>query len=304
MGVLGAVGYASLMLLGLRTVWLGAVGTRDLSLAVGPRELALGALGGIAAALAAVVLTLRGLRGRSVRSLLARAPLEWRASGESRRRQLPVLLAAGAALLLAAGALGRMDATAAFFGAGALLLAASLLVVAARLAGERRRAGPAGTSSLRALGFRQAAFRPGRSVLAVALVAFAAFVIVAVGAFRHGGGIDTGPHSETGGFALLARSVLPLHHDPETPEGRAALGLDGVAELAGSRIARFRLAAGEDASCLNLYRPDRPTVVAADRGLPGRRPLLLPGEPGRRRRKRRQIRGGSSSGPPRTARFR
>jgi hypothetical protein len=261
-GAAGAVGYASLMVLGLRTVWVGAIGTRALALAVGPRELALGALGGVAAALAAVVLTLRGLRGRSVRSLLARAPLEWRASQGGRLRLLPLLLCAVATLLLGAGALGRLDATAAFFGAGALLLAASLLVVAARLAGERRRAGPAGTSSLRALGFRQAAFRPGRSVLAIALVAFAAFVIVAVGAFRHGGATSTGPHSETGGYALLARSVLPLHHDPETKEGRAALGLDGVAELASARIARFRLAAGEDASCLNLYRPERPTVVA------------------------------------------
>jgi hypothetical protein len=176
-----------------------------------------------------------------------------------------------AALLLGAGLLGRMNATAAFFGAGALLLGASLLLVAARLAGERRRAEASGAASVRALGFRQPAFRPGRSVPAVALVAFASFVIVSVGAFRHSGPPDTGRQSETGGFTLLARSVLPLHHDPETAEGRAALGLDGVPELAGTRIARFRLAAGEDASCLNLYRPDRPSVIAPTAGFLGER---------------------------------
>ena len=127
---------------------------------------------------------------------------------------------------------------------------------------QAARFGPPATAGVAALGFRQAAFRPGRSVLAVALVAFAAFVIVSVGAFRHSGPPDTGPHSETGGFALIARSVLPLHHDPASPEGRAALGLDGVPELAEARIVRFRMKPGEDASCLNLYRPERPTVIA------------------------------------------
>jgi ABC-type lipoprotein release transport system permease subunit len=270
-GMAGAVGYAWLMMLGLRTVWLGAVGTRSLALAVGGAELATGAIAGIAAALLSVVLTLRGLRGRSVRSLLARAPQEWRAGRGRRRGAWALALGAAAALLLGAGLAGRMNATAAFFGAGALLLGSSLLLVAARLAGERRRAETGAVASVRALGFRQPAFRPGRSVLAVALVAFASFVIVSVGAFRHSGPPDTGRQSESGGFALLAQSVLPLHHDPETAEGRAALGLDGAPELEGARIARFRLAAGEDASCLNLYRPDRPSVIAPTAAFLGER---------------------------------
>jgi hypothetical protein len=270
-GMAGAVGYAWLMMLGLRTVWLGAVGTRSLALAVGGAELATGAIAGIAAALLSVVLTLRGLRGRSVRSLLARAPQEWRAGRGRRRSAWALALGAAAALLLGAGLAGRMNATAAFFGAGALLLGSSLLLVAARLAGERRRAETAAVASVRALGFRQPAFRPGRSVLAVALVAFASFVIVSVGAFRHSGPPDTGRQSESGGFALLAQSVLPLHHNPETAEGRAALGLDGAPELEGVRITRFRRAAGEDASCLNLYRPDRPSVIAPTAAFLGER---------------------------------
>ena len=93
---------------------------------------------GIVGGALAVLLTLRGLRGRSVRSLLARAPQEWTARRAAR--------AAGAGrpgsqsrprCCSAAGALGPIDATGAFFGAGTLLLAASLLLVADRLAGER-----------------------------------------------------------------------------------------------------------------------------------------------------------------------
>jgi ABC-type lipoprotein release transport system permease subunit len=261
LGAVLAIGYAGLMMLGLRTVWVDAVGTRALALAVGPLELALGVTGAFAAAVASILVTLRGLGGRSPRSLLARAPAEWRPSPGARRARAALALAAAAALLVGAGVLGRVPTVAAFFGAGALVLGACLAWISAALAGERRSAAAA-TATVPALGFRQAAFRPGRSVLAMALVAFAAFVIVAVGAFRHGGPPDTGPQSETGGFALLARSVLPLHHDPGTPAGRAALGWDGVPELAALRIARFRLKPGEDASCLNLYRPQRPTVVA------------------------------------------
>jgi len=219
-------------------------------------------LGGIAAALFAVALTLGGLRRRSVRSLLARAAQPWTASRGSRRPAWALGLGVLAALLLAAAGLGQLGATAAFFGAGAALLGACLLLVSAWLAGDRRRAPAAGPAGLVALGFRQAAFRPGRSVLAVALVAFAAFVIVSVGAFRHAGPPDTGPHSETGGFTLIARSVLPLHHDPASSEGSAVLGLDGTPQLAAARLVRFRMKPGEDASCLNLYRPERPTVIA------------------------------------------
>jgi len=260
-GMAGAAAYAWLMMLGLRTVWHGAVGTRSLALDVGAPELLAGALGGLAAAFAAIWVTLRGLRERPVRSLLARAASEWRPARGSRRGAWAVLLAAGAALLVAGAAFGRVDPVAGFFGAGVLLVGACLVWVAVRLSSDRVRAGELATTSVRALGFRQAAYRPGRSVLAVALVAFASFVIVSVGAFRHEGAPRAGRASETGGFSLLARSVVPLHHDPATLEGRAALGLEEP-ELDGVRIARFRMLPGEDASCLNLYRPERPTLVA------------------------------------------
>ena len=84
--------------------------------------------------------TLRGLRGRSVRSLLARAPQEWGPPRGSRRTAWAIGLAIVAALLLAAAGFGSLGAHAAFFGAGALLLASALLFVSARLSGERQRA--------------------------------------------------------------------------------------------------------------------------------------------------------------------
>jgi hypothetical protein len=59
----------------------------------------------------------------------------------------------------------------------------------------------------------------------------------------------------------MAWSLVPLHHDPSTTEGRAALGLED-SDLQGAAIARFRTRRADDTSCLNLYQPREPTVLA------------------------------------------
>ena len=115
------------------------------------------------------------------------------------------------------------------------------------------------------LGFRNASFRPGRSVLCIALIASAAFIIVAVDAFRHReGAAALDRKSGTGGFPLLAESLLPLVHDPNSDEGREALNLthEASSPLAGIRFERFRVRPGDDASCLNLYQPRNPKIIA------------------------------------------
>src|SRR6185436_1480938 len=82
--------------------------------------------------------------------------------------------------------------------------------------------------SVAALGLRSASQRPGRSLLSIALIACATFVIVAVGAFRHGTGDVSGERrSGTGGYALVGESLLPIHYDPDTSEGREKLNLAG-----------------------------------------------------------------------------
>ena len=99
-------------------------------------------------------------------------------------------------------------------------------------------------------------------MLCIALVASATFVILSVGSFRKDGGIDVAdPHGESGGYRLMAWSLVPLHHDLTTAGSRAALGLED-ADLEGVSVARFRARRREDASCLNLYQPREPTVLA------------------------------------------
>ena len=287
-GLSGALAYGGLMMRGLRTWWVGAVGTTMLSLHVSPTSLALGGAGGLVAASLCIVWTLRRLAGASARSLLT-GTLSRGAETPGRKQQMTrnengrrrafatlrflsvlhlgvVFTVLGSALLLAA-AMKWVGQAAGFFGGGTALLIALLCYQSAWLRRNRNRLIHGhGWWSVARLGFRNATHRPGRSVLCIALIASAAFIIVSVDAFRRNdveAALDQ--KSGAGGYPLLAESLLPLVHDPDTSEGREALNLttDGeAAALDRVRFVRFRVRPGDDASCLNLYQPRDPKILA------------------------------------------
>lgn len=285
LGLLGAYLYGKLMMLGLRTWWVGAVGTTNLNLHASPKSFLLGAAGGMLAALVCLVWTLRSLSRRSARSLLTGAALtEPRAnaqptsgagiSGRLGRlitaRRAAVVAGALGLLLLLTSSLGLVGQAAGFFGGGALLLVSLLCFQSAWLRRRERGSigGAGGWWPVARLGVRNATHRPGRSVLCITLIAFASFLIVAVDSFRRDDKTATlDKKSGTGGYSLMAESLLPLAHDPNTAEGREAFNLpEGGGEesgaLAGVSFARFRLKPGDDASCLNLYQPQEPRILA------------------------------------------
>lgn len=269
-GAAGAVAYAWTIVYGLRTWWIGAVGTRLLSLHVSTPSLAIGAVAAIVFAALCVAISLRSVARLSPRALLAAHTIDVAptVTGRSRRARAAAVLFAAVGLALAAGGFAlRASQAGMFFGAGAALLVASMCLLSWWLRSRPHRPLTGrGRWALWRFGFRSAAFRPSRSVLSAALIASAAFVIVSVEAFRRGGGESAGdPRSGTGGFALIAQTELPLLHNPNDPEGREALGIFGEsAALSRARFMRFRVRAGEDASCLNLYRPASPTIVAPE----------------------------------------
>jgi hypothetical protein len=62
----------------------------------------------------------------------------------------------------------------------------------------------------------------------------------------------------------MGESVAPLMHNPNLPAGRDELSLSGYDELRDTHIARFRLRPGDEASCLTLYRPTNPRLIAPE----------------------------------------
>ena len=172
-----------------------------------------------------------------------------------------VLTVIGGSLVVAALA-GVVDGAGAFFGAAAALLVASLCLAAALLRRRPTRAlGGHGWRPVSALGLRNATYRPGRSVLSMAVIASATFILISVDAFRRDStGMSDDPRSGTGGYELLIESLLPVIHDPNTAEGREALNLLSLDDSV--TLEPFRLLPGDDASCLNLYAPRNPRILA------------------------------------------
>jgi putative ABC transport system permease protein len=270
LGVAGAIAYGRLIVHGLGTWWVGAVGTTLLGLHIRPVSLALGAAGGVVAAVLCVVLSLRTVGRLSPRALLTAQALDAAVAdvrGARKRQRLATVCALAGAALLALGFIAPAFQAGAFFGAGAALLVGFLLWLAGWLrARDTRAITGRGSWAIARLGFRSAAFRPARSVLSAALIASATFIIVSVDAFRRDStDMTTDRRSGTGGFVLLAKSELPLLYNPNEKAGREALMLQAP-ELARTRFTRFRVRQGEDASCLNLYRPSAPTIIAPEAG--------------------------------------
>jgi putative ABC transport system permease protein len=266
-GLGGAVAYAGVIMYGLRTWWVGAVGTTALRLHVDPVLLAGGAVGALLASLAALLLSMRRATRRTARTLLTSglsASADEARSGGRDWATWALYGSAGAAIaLVAAGLAGALNQVAAFFGAGSLLMIAGCAAFAVWLG---RAGSPAPRrSTLARFGMTYARWRPTRSVLCAALIAFACFVIVSVGAFRKDpAGLSLEQESGTGGFALMAESAAPLMHNPNTDAGRDELSLAGYPELEGTHIARFRLRPGDEASCLTLYQPKNPRILAPE----------------------------------------
>ncbi|MFN3649805.1 MAG: FtsX-like permease family protein [Armatimonadota bacterium] len=269
--VLGAplgVLYTQAVILGLSTVWRGAVAESPLRFHVEPLTLVGGAAAGFLVSLLTIWLVSRRQAQVPARALLASgAELEPEpAKKPGSRRGAPGVPTAVVCVLGAAAlsglALGATPQSAAgyFFGAGGLLLIAGIAVCRTLFARLEQRANPGGLS-LSGLGIRNTVRRRGRSLAAVGLLACGSFLVIAVGANRH----DPFAHAEerssgTGGFAFYGETALPVYHDLGSAAGRDEFGLDGE-ELAGAQLVQLRMREGDEATCLNLNRAQTPRIL-------------------------------------------
>ncbi len=271
LGALAAAAYAGLILYGLRTWWVDAVGTRLLRLHIGAPSLAGGVFGGLVTAVIVVYFATRTLRRPSPRALLQGNTDAAAAAKSSRPIWIAVVFAVLGLGMLGSAVAGQMPAAGGFFGAGAMLLVAALAAQRVWL-----NSGIAETNSIIRLGLRNATYRPGRSVLSTSLIAFATFLIVSLTAFRQeGASMDPAKRPGTGGYALVGESALPVIHNPGVPAGRQELGFASDAEslFRGVSVTPLRLRPGDDSSCLNLYQPRNPRVLGVPDEVLFRMPL-------------------------------
>lgn len=263
-GALAGIGYAKGLILGLTTLWSDAVAGAALAFYATPTSLAVGAFSAVILAVATLGWGLRRPFRRPVRSLLAgdieppkipRRSRGWWVGG------LSVALATG--LVGWALTSGRSTNPGVFFGAGSLILVGGLAWMAALLASGSQTRSEQRTAPLTSVGLavRGTGRRRSRSLATIALLACGSFLIAAIGAFR----MESAPNADrrdsgTGGFALIGEASLPIPQDLNSLDGLEFYGLSAE-DVPGMAVIPFRVREGDEASCLNLDRAQRPRIL-------------------------------------------
>ncbi len=269
LGSLGSLAYAGIIMFGIRSFWSGTLGMQRFFLHASGYELAAGALAGMSFSLVSIAWSLRGLRRSSTRSLLA-GILESTELRKKKSRSLgliAVLASLAALALIAASLIGKLSSFEGFFAAGFLTLTAILSASGAYLRSGHPSLirGKLRPAFLR-FAVKNATHRPGRSLLCASLIACAAFIIVSMQAFRRDPArVSLEQKSGTGGYTLIAETVMPFLYDPNSEAGQEVSGLSAMElpELRQARFVPFRERPADDASCLNLYAPQEPTILGA-----------------------------------------
>jgi len=267
LGVAAGVGYAQLMLLGLRTWWIGAVVSPFLEFHWTARSLVIGYFLGVLTSVVTIAWSVSRTRQISVRQLLSGRVAEpsYLAPVSQRSRSwltllllvIAVILATIAAVPSIASKLGSEGQAGAFLGAGALVLTALLMIISRRL----KRTSMDDAALIRApilarFATRNASRNAGRSTVTIGLVATACFLIASMSAFR----LDPS-QSGKGGFELVGRSSLPIYQDLNDPIERKEFFGDAMQQLADVTLFPLRFQPGDDASCNNLYKARQPRVI-------------------------------------------
>ena len=274
LGCLLAVGYAELMIFGLQTWWLPAIGTPFMELHVNLISLVSGVLISLAVVMISIRLTVQQLGETSTTALLAGETdfAEITLTQQTKKTEFSKRMAIAKKIVttLVAVLLGFFVFFDKWFSDTFgpwvedpiidFLLFTSIIISIGWDAFDRWLKSQRVPRRLNRVRFalKNAARQPGRSRTCVTTISLACCIIVAVGANRH----DAPPETE---YTFVAESALPLHHSLNTPDGKFELGFSEKDSelLSESEIFPFRVLPGEDASCLNLYQPRQPQILGA-----------------------------------------
>lgn len=265
--LLGSI-YTRGLIWGLGTYWQGAIAGAAIRYHAEPGTMAIGMVSSVIAALAAIAMAMRRQTRKTARELLyedqTQSPVVYRRKRGALCFAVSIGLTIVAVCVIAFTVVtDSRQVVPAFFGAGALLLAASLgfsRAVLSRLEPET-----AQRLTVKAMGMRNAARRPGRSLAVTGLLASGFFIIATVSSMKSDIKANANERwSGTGGFELFARSTIPA---PDRLDRKGALqrfGLQDRPELEGVEFVSIRVHEGDDASCFNLNRAQAPRLLGVD----------------------------------------
>ena len=266
LGAVAGLGYGQLIILALNTIWRGAIAGAGLDFHFSLMNAAIGMASSLLMVLLTVWLIVRRAVRRPAREILQEGLVETLPSHPPHIRRWIRYMPAGLALAglgLAAVSFGvaESERPGLTSGAGFLLLIGSLWEFRhCLLRGPK----PSTRPSFASLAARAPIRNPSRSVTTAGLIACATFLIVAVGANKQDATRNASSrNSGTGGFALWGESALPVNQDLNSAKGLEFYSLN-AAKLAGMQVVPMKVLDGDEASCLNLNRAQRPRLLGLD----------------------------------------
>ncbi len=258
--------FARALIGGLAHAWSGAVAGTAVRFFATPTSAAIAAVAGAVISIGAMAIALRRQPSRSVRAWIAgESGLDAPGIGRSAGTIAWVACVVGGTAAVAVAGWAVFAAPArpadAFFAAGAAMLVAGIGAIRIALA---HRARNAASRTMGALGVRNAARRPGRSVTTAGMLAAGSFLVLAVASMKEDfAATEHDRASGTGGFELYGESSIAVHEDLGTAEGRDTYRLR-AGELEGVSFTPLRVLDGDDASCLNLNQALTPPLIGVN----------------------------------------
>jgi ABC-type lipoprotein release transport system permease subunit len=271
-GAIAATVYARWLLDFLSASWPGEEPLTFLHFHARPWSFLIGYISALAASLLTILWATRALAKVAPKALLAGETTVEPAFGSAKKRPWSKYIAifsgvAAVGCLITGFFVTDHEAQAgSFFGSGIFLLTVLLAIIWRWMRGSHRQQITHGQGALVRLGIRNAGRHPSRSLLTAGLLASASFMVVAVQAFHREAGADFyNKDSGSGGFRLLMETDVPIFQDLNNAKAKADLFFpdDPPAALDKVTFYPFRVRAGDDASCLNLYQPQKPRIMGA-----------------------------------------
>lgn len=260
--------YTWLMVFGLRTWWVGAIGTTALELFIVPKTLWAGFIFGFWVAVFAVLWAVWRLGkvspSRLMAGQLAAAPRGLKKSDGRGLRIAGVVIGLAGLVFLSLFLTGMKLKPELALAGGAVLLTAGMVYLSGVLRPRRHESAAGDVASVAKLGVRNANRHTARSVLSVGLIAFAAFTLITVASMQKQGAGDTGDkEGGAGGYRLIAQTAVGVLGDLNTSAGRYNAGFTepDAAVWKHARFTQLRRWAGQDISCLNMTRATSPTIL-------------------------------------------
>jgi putative ABC transport system permease protein len=258
--------YNKLMILGLDTLWTGAVGETTLETYVKPATLLLGAGINILVSLITLMLVMRNkLKSQPALSVKGISIVPGRLDNTSGKRSL-IISGLVFLLLFAFSLIAGNQTILLSLALGGIFMVVSIIFFSYLLQTRTNRTkGIPGKFNLLS---KNLLLKRKRTLASVALLAIGTFTILITGANQRPSNESEYSHnSGTGGFILWAESTLPIREDLNSEKGKEKTGLSEEPVLDNVTFYQLAVVDGDDASCLNLNMVAKPSLVGIVPGI-------------------------------------